>query len=58
MFQFFVKSLSLCWITGDHTIHPLIEGLLHATGFESTPFQNSASKAAESQVHTKTYLIL
>ena len=33
----------MCWITGGHTIHPPIEGLLPPTGIESTPFQNSAT---------------
>ena len=28
----------LRWITGDHTIHPLIERLLTSTGIETTPF--------------------
>ena len=34
--QYLVRLLSLCWITGGHTIHPLIEGLLPPTGVETT----------------------
>ena len=45
------KLLSLCWITGDHTIHPPIERLLPSAGTEPTPFQYSASKVAGLQVH-------
>ena len=41
----------MCWITGDHTIHPLIEGLLPTTGIEPALFRNSASKVARLEVH-------
>ena len=41
-------------MTGGHTMHPPIEGLLPPTGIELTPFQDSASKVAGLQVHTTT----
>ena len=37
--QYLVRLLSQCWITGGHTIHPPIEGLLPPTGNEPIPFQ-------------------
>ena len=40
--------------TGGHIIHPPIEGLLPITGFEPTPFRNSASKVGGLQVHATT----
>ena len=49
--RYLVWLLSQCWITGGHTIHPPVEGLLPLTGIEPTPFQNSASKVAGLQVH-------
>ena len=52
--QYLVRFLSQCWITGGHTIHPPIEGLLPPTGIEPTPFRNSASKVAGLQVHATT----
>ena len=52
--QYLVRLLSQCWITGGHTIHPPIEGLLPPTGTEPTLFRNSASKAAGLQVHATT----
>ena len=52
--QYLVRLLSWCWITGGHTIHPPIEGLLPPTGIEPTPFRNSASKVAGLQVHATT----
>ena len=36
--QYLVRLLFQCWITGGHTIHPPIEGLLPPTGIEPTPF--------------------
>ena len=50
----FSQAPLLCWITGGHTIHPPIEGLLPPTGTEPTPFRNSASKVAGLQVHATT----
>ena len=50
--QYLVRLLSQCWITGGHTIHPPIKGLLPSTGIEPTPFRNSASKVAV--VHATT----
>ena len=52
--QYLVRLLSQCWITGVHTIHPLIKGLLSSTGIEPTLFQNSPSKVAGLQVHATT----
>ena len=52
--QYLVGLLSLCWITGGHTIYPPIEGLLPPTGIENTPFRNSPSKVAGLQVHATT----
>ena len=49
--QYLVRLLSFCWITGGHTIHPPIEGLLSPFGTEATPFQNSASNVVGLQVH-------
>ena len=46
--------LSWYWITGGHTIHTPIEGLLPPTGTEPTPFRNSASRVAGLQVHATT----
>ena len=48
------QSLSLCWITDGHTIHPSIEGVLPPIGNEPSPFGNSASKAAILQVYVAT----
>ena len=42
------------WITGGDTIHQPNKKLLPPTGFEPTPFGNSASKVARLQVHTTT----
>ena len=49
--------LSFCWVTGGHAIYPPTEGILTLTGIEPkpTPFQNSASKVAELQVHAISY---
>ena len=44
--QYLVRLLSQCWITGGHTIHPPIEGLLPPTGIEPTLFRSSALKVA------------
>ena len=44
----------MCWITGGHTIHSPIEGLLLATGVEPTLFRKSAPKVAGLQVHATT----
>ena len=55
--QCLVRLLSQCWITGGHTIHPPIEGLLPPTGIEPTPFRNSASKVAGLQVHATTLVV-
>ena len=52
--QYLVRLLSQCWITGGHTIHPPIEGLLPPIGIEPTLFRNSASKVAGLQVHATT----
>ena len=49
-FQYLVRLLSLCWITGGHTIHPPIELLLPSTGIDPIPFRHSASKVAGLQV--------
>ena len=57
MYQYLVRLLFKCWITGGHTIHPPIEGLLPPIGIEPTPFQNSASDVDELQVHTVTLSI-
>ena len=38
--QCLVRFLSLCWITGSHTIHLPIEGLLPPTGTEPTPLKD------------------
>ena len=38
--QCLVRFLSLCWITGSHTIHLPIEGLLPPTGTEPTPLED------------------
>ena len=54
MYQYLVRLLFKCWITGGHTIHPPIEGLLPPTGIEPTPFRNSASKVAGLQVPATT----
>ena len=43
-YQYLVRLLSKCWITGGHTIHPPIKGLLPPTGIKPIPFRNSASK--------------
>ena len=50
--QCLVRLLYLCWITDGYTDHPPIEGLLPPTGFEPTPFHDSASKVAGLQVHS------
>ena len=50
-YQYSIRLLSLCWITGGHTVHPSIEGLLTPTGTELTLFRNSAPKVAGFQVH-------
>ena len=52
--QYLVRLLSQCWITGGHTIHPPMEGLLSPTGIEPTPFRNLACKVAGLQVHATT----
>ena len=52
--QYLVRLLSQRWVTGGHTIHPPIEGLLPPTGIEPTSFRNSASKVAGLQVHATT----
>ena len=52
--QYSVRLLSQCWITGGHTIHPPIEGLLPPRDIEPTPFQNSTFKVAGLQVHDTT----
>ena len=46
--------LTLCWITGGHTIYPPIEELLPLTGIEPTPFRYSVSNVADLQVHATT----
>ena len=51
---YLVRLLSLCWITGRHTIHPPIERLLPSTSTEPTPFQNLAFKVAGLQLHATT----
>ena len=52
--QYLVRLHSQCWITGGHTIHPPITGLLPPTGIGPTPFRNSASKVDGLQVHATT----
>ena len=52
--QCLVRLLSQCWITGGHTIHPPIEGLLPPSGTEPTQFRNSPSKVPGLQVHATT----
>ena len=52
--QCLVRLFSLCWITGDHTIHAPFERLLPLTDIGSTPFRNSASKVAGIQMHAIT----
>ena len=54
MSQYLVRLVSLCWITGGHTVHPPIEGLLPPTGTEPIRFRNSASKVAGLQVRVTT----
>ena len=49
--QYLVRRFSQCWITGGHTIHSPIEGLVPPTGIEPTSFQNLASKVAGLQTH-------
>ena len=49
--QYLVTLLSQRWITGSHIIHPPMEGLLHPTGVEPTPFRNSVFKVATLQIH-------
>ena len=49
--KYLLRFLYQCWITGGHTIHPPIEGLLPLTSIEPTPFRNSAFKVAGLQVH-------
>ena len=44
--QYVLRLGSFNRITGNHTIHPLIERLLSTTGIEPTPFGNSATKVA------------
>ena len=57
--QYLVRFLSLRWITGGHTIHPPVEGMLPQTGIEPAPFQSSTSKVARLQKHaTKPGLVL
>ena len=53
-FQYLVRLLSYCWITGGHTIYPPVEELLPRTGIEPTPFRNQASKVAGLQVYPTT----
>ena len=55
--QYLVRLLSQCWITGGHTIHPPIEGMLLPTGIEPTPFRNSASKV-KNLYGVSTYALL
>ena len=45
--QYLLRLPTLCWITGGHTIHPL----LPPTGIEPTPFRKSASKLAGLHEH-------
>ena len=52
--QYLFRFVYLCWITGGHTVHPPIEGLLPPTGIEPTPFQNSFLKVAGLRVHATT----
>ena len=52
--QYLVMLLSLCWITGGHTIHPPVKGMLPPAGAEPTPSRKSTSKDAELQVHVAT----
>ena len=52
--QYLVRLLSQCWITGGHTVHPPIEGLLPPTGIESTTFRKSAFIVAGLQGHATT----
>ena len=52
--QYLVRFLSLYWITGGHTVHPPIEGLLPPTVMEPTTFRNLASKVSGLQVHATT----
>ena len=49
-----VRFLFLCWITGGHTVHPSIEGLLSPNGVEPTLFQHFTSKVAGLRVHATT----
>ena len=51
---YLIRPLSLYWIAGDHTIHPITKRLLASTSTEPIPFQNPASKAAVLQVHATT----
>ena len=44
-------------ITGGHTIHPPIEGLLPPTGIEPALIRNSASKVAGIQVTNRLQVI-
>ena len=57
MSQYLVEFLSVFKTTGGHIIHPPLERLLPITGFEPTPFRNSASKVGGLQVHATTPII-
>ena len=52
--QYLVSILSLCWITGGHTIHPSIKGVLPPTGIKPAAFENSNFNVAGLQVHANT----